>query len=187
MNGGGQFARHRAVIVAAFDNIARLGQDGGHTVLQRLHRHRLEQEFVDADLHGLDHARALAMAGEHDDRHIRVREGRRRAHHAHKTGAVKPGHLPVEDDDIRRHAADQVETGRPVRRLMDMAHADAQEHRTHYLAHVMLVVHYHDFGGGKAFGELFRVGRHRWSHAAKRTLNTANTAPVSYTHLTLPT
>jgi hypothetical protein len=53
---------------------------------------------------------------------------------------------------------------------MDMAHADAQEHRTHDLAHVMLVVHYHDFGGGKAFGELFRFGRHRWSACGKTNI-----------------
>src|SRR5664279_1943291 len=170
MNGGGQFARHRAVVAAAFNDLARLGQNGGHTVLQRFHRYRLEQEFVDADLHGLDHARALAMAGEHDDRHIRVREGRRRAYDAHKTGAVELGHLPVEDDDIRRHSADHVETGRAVRRLMDLAYADAQEHRTHDLAHVMLVVHHHDFGGGEAFGELFGIHRHWWSASGKTNI-----------------
>ena len=81
----------------------------------------------------------------------------RRAHDAHEAGAVEPGHLPVENYDIRRYVADQLESGLAVRRVVyfGILHADTQKHRTHDLAHVMLVVHHHDFGGGEPFGELF--------------------------------
>ena len=94
------------------------------------------------------------MAGEHDDRHIRIGERARRAHNAHESGAVEPGHVPVENDDVRFHGADQLETGRAVRRLVHVADADAHEHGAHDLAHVVLVIHHHDLGGGEALGEL---------------------------------
>ena len=74
---------------------------------------------------------------------------------ADETGAVESGHLPVENNDIRRHLTYQRKPGLTIRRIIDVLHADAQEHRTHDLAHIMLVVHHHDFGGREPFGELF--------------------------------
>ena len=80
-----------------------------------------------------------------------------------KAGPSSPGICQSRMTTSGANAADQLEAGLAVRRLMDLAHADAHEHGAHDLAHVMLVVHHHDFGGGEAFGKLFRFDRHRRS------------------------
>ena len=94
---GGELARGRSVIRAAAHHPARIAQHGGDAVAQRVGRHRLEQELVDADAHRLDDAGALAVPGEHDDGHVGQRKGARRAHHAHEAGPVQTRHLPIED------------------------------------------------------------------------------------------
>src|SRR6186713_1424582 len=68
-----QLARLRAVIVAEPHHRARAREDRDDAVEQRLAGNRLLEEFVDAEPRGLDHAPALDVAGEHDDRHIRHR------------------------------------------------------------------------------------------------------------------
>ena len=64
IDGGGQIARQWAIIGAGLDDGAWLGQHRHHAAMQRFGRNRLEQEFVDADLDGFDHARALHMLNE---------------------------------------------------------------------------------------------------------------------------
>ena len=46
----------------------------------------------------------------------------------------------------------------PFGRLVDGAHADAHEQSAHDLAHVMLVVHHQNLGGGENCGECFGIG-----------------------------
>ena len=72
-----QLARLRPVIVAEPHHRARMRQDRDDPVEQRLAGNRLLQELVDAEPRGLDHAPALDMAGEHDDRNVGHRETRR--------------------------------------------------------------------------------------------------------------
>src|SRR6202043_3235166 len=73
-----QFARFGAVIIALLHHLTRSGEDGEKSREQRGRRHRLDQEFVDAEADRLDHPRTFAMGGEHDDRHVGIREATRR-------------------------------------------------------------------------------------------------------------
>ena len=137
---GEQLARLRAVVVADLHHRARLGQDRDEAVEQRLGGHRLAQIFVDAEPHRLDHAPALDMGAEHDDRDVRHRKHAGRAHDAHEFGAVEQRHLPVEDHDIGREHADGFEPGDAVARLVDVPDADIDQEIAHDLAHVRVVV-----------------------------------------------
>ena len=68
-----------------------------------------------------------------------------------------PGHLPVDDDDVGRRGTDQLEAGRTVGGFINSAHADAHKQGAHDLAHVMLVVHHQDLGGGEPRRKMFNV------------------------------
>ena len=79
-------------------------------------------------------APAVAMAGEDDDRHIRIREIVRRTNHPNELSAVEHRHFPIDDHEIRRERADRFETGktashRPPHQPVDR-HASAGAHAT---------------------------------------------------------
>src|SRR5579859_3819415 len=59
-------ARRGDVSVALAHHLARPGEDGDQPRQERRRGHRLEQEFVDAEPHRLDHPRTFAMGSEHD-------------------------------------------------------------------------------------------------------------------------
>ena len=80
----------------------------------------MTQILVDADPHRLDHAPALAMGAEHDDRNVRHRKHAGRAHDAHQLGAVEQRQFPIEDHDVGREGADGVEPGDAVAGFVDV-------------------------------------------------------------------
>src|ERR1700754_3474179 len=82
-------ARLRTVEVADPHHFAWLHEDRQNAVAQRLARYRLEQLLVTAEPHRLDHLGALAMPGQHDDRHVRPQEAVGRPHGAHETRTVQ--------------------------------------------------------------------------------------------------
>src|ERR1700733_2287156 len=99
---GGKLARLGSVIVSALHHLARLNVDRHDSRQERGRRHRLEQEFVDAEIDRFDHARPFTMAGEHDDRDVGQRKVARRTHPPHELRSIGIWHFPIENDDIRR-------------------------------------------------------------------------------------
>src|SRR4029078_7217827 len=96
--------------------------------------------FVDAQSHCLDHAPALGVRAQHDDRDIRHRKHAWGAHDAHEFGAVEQRQLPIEDHHVGPDGADRIEPGDAVARFVNLAHADVDEQIAHDLAHELVVV-----------------------------------------------
>ena len=86
---GYQFARLRAVIVAKLHDGPRLRHDRDQAIVKRLRRDWLDQELVDTEPDRLDHAPALAVGTEHDDRNVRHRKHTGRAHDADQFSAAQ--------------------------------------------------------------------------------------------------
>ena len=131
-------ARHRAVIVALADHRARIDQHRDQPLAQRLRGHRLEQEFVDAELHRLDDARAFAVAGQHDDRYVGVApklpgERTMRMKQAPSSPGISQSRITTSGALLRISSSPREAAGG----LVDVLHADAHEHGAHHFAHVL--------------------------------------------------
>ena len=83
--------------------------------------------------------------GQHDNRHIRDRECRRRAHHLDELQPVDQPHFPIDEHDVGVDVLDGVKSCGAVVGFVDVLDADRSEHRAHDLAHVMVVVDDQDF------------------------------------------
>ena len=142
--------------------------------LQRIRRHRLAEKLVDAEADGLDHALALDMPGQHDDRHIRMRELARRAQHAHEFAAGQLRHFPVEHDDVGNDLRNGFEPVDAVGGLMHVLDADREQQAADHLAHVIVVVDQEHLGGGDQIADAFQSGLcdriHGTPHARHRSI-----------------
>ena len=108
--------------------------------MERLAGNRLHQKFTHAQPHGLDRARMLAVAGEHDDRNVRIRKHAGRAHPPHEVGAVHAGHLPIEQHHIRIQRGDGGKPAQAVGGVTHIGHAHCQQQGANHLAHGEFVV-----------------------------------------------
>ena len=80
------------------------------------------------------------MAGEHDDRDIRIGVGAGLADHLRELEAVEDRHRPVGDHDVGQIVREGFQAGRAVFRLIDFARAEAMQQRAQDAAHMRVVV-----------------------------------------------
>ena len=106
----------------------------------------------------------------------------RRAHLAHEFGAIRSGHFPVENDQIRRQRADRFETAAAVGSFVDGLDADRLQQRARHLAHGVLVVDDHHLERLDLPGDLNRDLVDGLFHIVPRCRGEANAIP--HTHLT---
>jgi hypothetical protein len=103
---------------------ARLGDDIENAHVERLRRDRFGEEFGDAGVARDHDAFLVGMAGEHDDRHIRIGVGGL-ADHLCQFQAVKDRHHPIGDDDVGHEMGEGLEAGRTVIGFIDFPRAES--------------------------------------------------------------
>ena len=79
------------------------------------------------------------MAGQHDDRHVRIGVGARLADHPHQFQAVEDRHHPIGNDDVRSVLGKCFQPRRAVFGLIHFARAKTVQQRAH-ASHMGVVV-----------------------------------------------
>jgi hypothetical protein len=122
----------------------RVHEDRDDAVEQQLGRDRLDEELVDPEPLRLEHAPALGVAGEHDDRHVGQRKRARGADHARELGAGQERHVPVEDHQVGSVLPDRLQSGGAVLGFMNRLDAEMGEDAALDLLAERIVLHQHD-------------------------------------------
>ena len=108
------------------------------------------------------------MAGQHDDRHVRIGVGARLADHLRQLEAVEDRHRPVGDDDVRNVMGEGFEAGGAVLRLVDFARAEAVQQRAQDAPHMGVVVDDEEAQPVEIDAD------HDWAHALRRPAGLSN-------------
>lgn len=82
----------------------------------------------------------FGMAGQHNDRHVRIGVGARLPDHLHQFQAVEDRHHPIGDDDVRTVLGKRFQPRGAVFSLIHFARAEAVQQRTHDAPHTGVVV-----------------------------------------------